>query len=77
MSLVFRRCGMARTNATLARGFAVGFRVVALVGERCARRDVGAEVELRLEISAGARLANGQVGGDRQAVEIGLEMDLG
>jgi len=40
------------------------------------RRNVWADIEQRLEIAAVAGLAAGQMEGDWQAVEIGLEMDF-
>ena len=65
-----------RTDASAARRFAVRPGVIALVAERGARRDVGADIEERLEAAAVAFLAAGQMESDRQAVEVGLEMDF-
>ena len=48
-----------------------------LVAHRRAGRDVGAEVEENLERHAVAGLALGQVEGERQTIEIDLEVDLG
>ena len=55
----------------------VGPRVVALVGQRGARRDVGADPEQGLELTAVAGLAPREVEGERLAVEVGLQVDLG
>ena len=63
---------MPRRRASLA----VGLGVVALVAEHGARRNVRADVEQGLEIAAVAGLAAGQVEGERQAVEIGFQVDL-
>ena len=74
------RVGLARddrANAALAGRRAVRFAVVSLVGQRRARRDVGAEVEQGLELAAVAGLAAGEAEGDRLAAEVGLEMALG
>src|SRR5947209_13729602 len=65
-----------RHSPALATGVAVGLRIIALVGQRCARRDVRPDVERGLELRAVADLAPGQVEADRQAVEIRLEVDL-
>jgi len=59
------------------RAASVGPGVVAFVAENRPRRDVGTDVEQDREIAAVAGLAAGQVEGQRQAVEIGLQMDLG
>jgi len=58
-------------------GRAIGRRIVAFVGQGRARGDVRADVERDFELGAIARLATGQMEGDRQAVEIRLEVDLG
>lgn len=60
----------------VASRLSVGLRVVAFVGKRRPRRNVWADIEQRLEIAAVAGLAAGQMEGDWQAVEIGLEMDF-
>src|SRR4051794_27884177 len=64
-------------DAAGSGGLAVGLAVVALVADGGARRDVRPEVEQDREVPAVARLPGGQVEGDRQAAEVGLEMDLG
>ena len=64
-------------NAAGSGGLAVGLAVVALVPDGGARRDVRPEVEQDREVPAVARLSRGQVEGDRQAAEVGLEVDLG
>ena len=62
-------------DAAGSGGLAVGLAVVALVADNGARRDVRPEVEQDREVPAVARLPGGQ--GDRQAAEVGLEVDLG
>jgi len=69
--------GDGGTDAALARRLAVGLGVVTLVAEHRARRDVGADVEQDLEITAVAGLAAGQMESQRQAVEIGFQVDFG
>jgi len=64
-------------DAAGSGGLAVGLAVVALVADGGARRDVRPEVEQDREVPAVARLPGGQVEGDRQAAEVGLEVDLG
>src|SRR3954454_15789312 len=64
-------------DAAGSGGLAVGLAVVALVADGGARRDVRPEVEQDREVPAVARLPGGQVEGDRQPAEVGLEMDLG
>ena len=71
-----RSVGNSGAYATLPRRGAIGFGVVSFIGERGARRDVGADVEQSLELPAVAGLPAGQEERDRQAVEIGLEMDF-
>ena len=51
--------------------------VIGLVGDDDAGPDIGAEVQQGLEMRAVRRLAAGQVEGDRQAVEIRLQVDFG
>jgi len=63
-------------DAALAAGSAVRRRVIALVGDCRARRDVGTDVEGGFELGAVADLAAGQMEGDGQAVEIRLEVDF-
>ena len=64
-------------DAAAARRLAVGPGVVALVAEHGAGRDVRADVEQELEIAAVAGFAPGQMKGQRQPVEIGLQVDFG
>ena len=64
-------------DAAPARCLAVGLGVVTLVAENGSRRDVRAGVEQDLEIAAIAGLAAGEVEGQRQAIEIGLQVVLG
>ena len=66
-----------RTDAARARRLAIVPAVIAFVAESRARRDLRPKVEQDGKVAAVAGLAFGQVEGDRQAGEIGLEMDLG
>src|ERR1700680_1273499 len=68
-----RLVGNDRTDATLARAIAIYFRIVSLVGDGGARRDVGADIEEKLEIVAVGGFAAGQMKGERQDVAIDLE----
>ena len=65
-----------RRDAARAAGGAVRRRIVALVGDGRARRNVGADVERCFQLGAVAGLAAGQMEGDRQTVEIRLKVDL-
>lgn len=67
----------SRRDAAGACDSPVGLGVIALVGEGQARRDVGAQIQQQLEDRAVAGLTTGQVEGDRLAVEVALEVDLG
>ncbi len=51
--------------------------MIALVTERGARIDIGADVEKRLEVAAIAGFTTGEMKGNWQATEIGLQVDLG
>ena len=76
----FRRVGFARDDrgdAACARRGAIGAAVVALVGDRDPRGDVGTKIEGSLELGRVARLAPGQMEIERIAIEVGLEMDFG
>jgi hypothetical protein len=64
-------------DAAAARRLSVGLGVVPLVAENGPGRDVRADIEQDREIAAVAGLAAGQMEGQRQAVEIGLQMDFG
>ncbi len=64
-------------DAALARRLAVGPGVVTLVAEHRPGGDVRPDVEQDLEIAAVAGLAAGQMERQRQAVEVGLQVDLG
>ena len=55
----------------------VGLGVIALVGEHRARVHVRPKIQQQFEQRAVAGLAAGQVEGDRLAVEVALEVDLG
>jgi len=61
-----------RDNAALAAGSAVLFGVVALVGDRSPRRDVGPDVQRGGELRRVVDLAAGQMEGDRQTVKVGF-----
>jgi hypothetical protein len=61
----------------LARGRPVPFGVIALVTHRSARRDLGPDVEQNLELASVAGLALREMKGERMAVEVHLEVDLG
>jgi hypothetical protein len=69
--------GDHRRDAAFARGRAVGSRGIALVADRRPGREVRPKIEEHLELHAVAGLALGQMEGERLAVEIGLEVDLG
>lgn len=66
-----------RDDAALPRRPAVGFAGVALVADRSARIDVGAEPEQDREVRGITLLAAGQVEGEGMAVEICLQVDFG
>jgi len=81
-----KECGLRRgilsvrdggADAAPACRLAVRLGVVALVAENGPRRDVRADVEQDLEIAAVAGLAPGEMERQRQAIEIGLQVDLG
>ena len=54
-----------RAYSALACGYAVGFGIVALITERGARIDIGADVEKRLEVAAIAGLTTGEMKASR------------
>ena len=66
-----------RSDAALARQRSIALAGVALISHRRAGRDIGAEVEEHLELHAIAGLALCQVEGERQTIEVDLEVDLG
>ena len=66
-----------RADTALSGRPSVGLGVVALVGQRGPRRDVGADVEQGLELAAVAGLGASQVERERLAIEVSLEVDLG
>src|SRR4051794_33484683 len=66
-----------RADAPFARGRAIARAVVSFVPHRSPRRDVRPEVKQDLELRTVARLTLCEVESQRQAIEIGLEMDLG
>jgi hypothetical protein len=63
-------------DAAPARRLSVGLGVVTLIAENRSRGNVRADVEQDLEIAAVAGLAAGQVEGQRQTVEIELQVDF-
>ena len=65
-----------RTNAALAGAVAIGFGVVTFVGDGGARQNIGSDVEQEFEVAAVAGFAPGQMEGERQAVEVDLEVDF-
>src|SRR3954454_14201005 len=69
--------GDDRADAPLAGRSPVGLGIIAFVAHRGAGRDIRPEVEQDLELAAVARLTRGQVEGERHAVEIDLDVDLG
>ena len=66
-----------RTNAALAGAVAIGFGVVTFVGDGGARQNIRSDVEQEFEVAAVAGFAPGQMEGERQAVEVDLEVDFG
>lgn len=58
--------GDDRRDAACSSRLTVGLCVIALVGDGGARRDIGTDVEQRLEVAAVARLAAGQIERDRE-----------
>jgi hypothetical protein len=77
----FRSCeigsvGDHRADAAITCGLPIGCGIVALVRDGGARRDVGTKIEQRFEVAAIAGFATGQMEGQGQTVEIGLQMDL-
>jgi hypothetical protein len=63
-------------DAASARRLSVCLGIVTLVAEHRSRGDVRPDVEQGFEIAAVAGLAAGQMEGQRQAVEIGLQVDF-
>ena len=63
-------------GAFFPRALAVSGAVIGLVSDDDAGPDIGTEVHQGLEMRAVRRLTAGQVEGDRQAVEIRLQMDF-
>ena len=64
-------------DAAPACCLAVCLGVVAFVAEHGPGRDVGADVEQDFKIAAVAGLTAGEMEGQRQSVEIGLQVDFG
>ena len=65
-----------RADAPRSGEIAVDPAIVALAADDGARRDVGAEVEEDVEVARVARLAAGEVKGDRMSVQIGFQVDF-
>jgi len=68
--------GDDRADAALAGRLAVRLGIIPLVADNRPGRDVRADVEQEREIAAVAGLAAGQMKGQRQAVEIALQVDF-
>jgi hypothetical protein len=66
-----------RNGAAGAGGGSVGTAVIALVGNHGAGRGVRAKMEQGLKHRRVGLLAAGDLEGDRMAVEVGLQVDLG
>ncbi|MDQ5828154.1 MAG: hypothetical protein M3441_28940, partial [Chloroflexota bacterium] len=66
-----------RTDAPIARCGAIGLGIIALVSHSSTGRDVGPKIEQDFELRAVARLTLCEMEGERQAVPIHLEVDLG
>ena len=66
-----------RSDAALTRQRSIALAGVALISHHRAGRDIGAKVEESLELHAIAGLALGEVEGERQTIEVNLEVDLG
>ena len=64
-------------GASFPGDLAVSGAVIALVGDDGAGPDIGTEVHQGLEMRTVGCLATGEVEGDRQAVEIRLQVDFG
>lgn len=75
--LGIRLGGDRRADAACSRRRPVGFGIIAFVGQGRAWHHVGPDVEQHREHRTVASLASGQMEGEREAVEVGLEMDLG
>jgi len=69
--------GNGGTDLPLPRGRPIGVGIMAFIAESSARGDLRTEVEQGLDVRAVADLASGQVEGDRLAVDVALELDLG
>ncbi len=65
-----------RADAAFSGCLAVGFGVIALVGQRRPGFDVGTDVEQGFELRAVAGFAAGEMEIQRVAFEVGLEMDF-
>lgn len=64
-------------DAALARRPSIGLAGIALVCDGGTRLDIGSEPDENGEVRGIALLAPGQVVGDRVAVEVGFQVDLG
>src|ERR1700722_582686 len=65
-----------RNNTSSPTSGAIVLGVVALVGHSGTRRDIGTDVERGGQLCAIADLAASQMEGDRQAIEVGFEVDF-
>ena len=75
-SLAFDLCGITGAMPRLRQAARLVAEVIAFVGQRRPRRDVGADAERGFQLGAVADLAAGQMEGDGQAVKIRLEVDF-
>ncbi len=69
--------GDNRADAAASGGLPVRLRIVSLIGERGARRNIRADIEQSFELATVAGLAAREMKRQRLAIEVGLEVDLG
>jgi hypothetical protein len=69
--------GNNRADAAASGGLPVRRRIVSFIGQRGARRNVRADIEQGLELTAVAGLAAREMKRQGLAIEVGLEVDLG
>jgi hypothetical protein len=71
-----RSLGDDWADATLSCHLAIGFRIIALVGDRSSWIDVRPKIEEHFKVAAVAGFAASQMEGDWITNEIGLEVDF-
>jgi hypothetical protein len=76
MSLVLDRYGIAGHTPRWRAATRFDLESLALITERGARIDIGADVEKRLEVAAVAGITTGEMKGNWHATEIGLQVNL-